>query len=301
MNKAFLNYPEWQATADTLHMLLQIIGKIKLERNDKRPEWAHVRQYLTLNGLTTGIIPGNLSPFEISVDFRRHYIMLCNAEGRSIRLPLRDGISIAGYYEQIHEALKYIGSPTTINVRAQEFYDPIDFDQDEKHHSYDAAAVTLFLDNLLFAYHVLNKFISPFRGKADFPAYYFGTMDLSCVVYSGEASPFQSKGSISYPAFDERNCEFGFWPGDPKALEPSFYVMPYPFISSIKEFGNMLRPDKAVFKPEKKEFFLTLKDALSYDNPDEKIIDFFSSSLAIVQQLKKWENWEWITHPLNYK
>lgn len=39
--------------------------------------------------------------------------------------------------------------------------------------------------------------------------------------------------------------------------------------------------DKAVFKPEKKEFF--------------------TSSLAIVQQLKKWDNWGWITHPLNYK
>lgn len=301
MNKAFLTYPEWQPTADTLHMLLQIIGKIKLERNNKRPEWAHIRQFLTLNGLTTGIIPGNTAPFEITVDFREHRITLHNTEGRSIRIPLRDGISIAHYYEQIHHALKFIGSPTTINVHSQEFYDPINFDQDEKHHAYDAMAATLFQDNLLFAYQVLNKFMSPFRGKVDFPAYYFGTMDLSGIVYSGEAAPFSSKGRISYPAFDERNCEFGFWPGDPKALEPSFYVMPYPFVPSIDIYGNMLRPDKAVFKPEKKEFFLTLKDALSYDNPEEKIIEFFTSSLAIVQQLKKWDNWEWITHPLSYK
>ena len=301
MNKAFLTYPEWQPTADTLHMLLQVIGKIKLERNNKRPEWAHIRQFLTLNGLTTGIIPGNTAPFEITVDFREHRITLHNTEGRSIRIPLRDGISIAHYYEQIHHALKFIGSPTTINVHSQEFYDPINFDQDEKHHAYDAVAATLFQDNLLFAYQVLNKFMSPFRGKVDFPAYYFGTMDLSGIVYSGEAAPFSSKGRISYPAFDERNCEFGFWPGDPKALEPSFYVMPYPFIPSIDIYGNMLRPDKAVFKPEKKEFFLTLKDALSYDNPEEKIIEFFTSSLAIVQQLKKWDNWEWITHPLSYK
>lgn len=301
MNKAFLTYPEWQPTADTLHLLLQMIGKIKLERNDKRPEWAFVRQYLTLNGLTTGIIPGNHSPFEITADFREHHITMRNTEGRSVRIPLRDGISISQYYEQIHHALKFIGSPTTINVRPQEFYDSINFDQDEKHHSYDAAAVTLFQDNLLFAYRALNKFMSPFRGKVDFPAYYFGTMDLSCILYSGEPAPFQTHGRISYPAFDERNCEFGFWPGDPKALEPSFYVMPYPFISSIDIYGNMLRPDKAVFKPEKKEFFLTLGEALSYDNPEEKIVEFFTSSLAIVQQLKPWDNWEWITHPLSYK
>ncbi len=28
MKKEFLTYPEWQATADTLHMLLQIRGNI---------------------------------------------------------------------------------------------------------------------------------------------------------------------------------------------------------------------------------------------------------------------------------
>lgn len=301
MNKQFLTYPEWQATADTLHMLLQIIGKIKLERCIKRPQWAFIRQYLTLDGLTTGIIPGNRAPFEISADFRRHRLTLRNTEGRSIHIPLRNGISIAQYYNQIQHALEYIGSPTAIEVYPQEFYDPVNFDQDEKHRSYDAAAVSLFQDNLLFAYHALTQFMSPFRGKTDFPAYYFGTMDLSGIVYSGEPVPFALHGSISFPAFDERNCEFGYWPGDPDTYEPSFYVMPYPFITSIEENGNMLRPAKAVFKPEKKEFFLTLKDALSYDNPETKIVEFFASSLAIVQQLRKWDNWEWITQPLSYK
>lgn len=30
MNKKFLNYTDWQGTADTLHMYLQMLGKVKL-------------------------------------------------------------------------------------------------------------------------------------------------------------------------------------------------------------------------------------------------------------------------------
>ena len=45
MNKKFLNYTDWQGTADTLHMYLQMLGKVKLMRCHQRPEWAHVRLY----------------------------------------------------------------------------------------------------------------------------------------------------------------------------------------------------------------------------------------------------------------
>lgn len=300
MNISFINYPEWQDTADTLHMLLQITGKIKLERCDKRPEWAHARQYLTIDGMTTGIIQGDRSPFEIQVNFRKHHIEVRSAEGKLTLIPLKDGITIADYYQQLMDALAYIGSPSKINVRSQEFYDQVNLDKDTKHHSYDAKAVTMFQDNLLFAYDVLNRFLSPYRGKADFPAYYFGTMDLSCILYSGEYAPMPKKTPISYHAFDESNCEFGFWPGDVRAPKPSFYVMPYPFISDIEGNEKMLRPERAVFMPEKKEFFLTLEDALSYKNPKETIVDFFRSSFEILQRVRRWENIDWITLPLGY-
>ena len=300
MEQRYLNYSDWKATADTLHMLLQIIGKVKLEQCDKRPEWAHIRQFLTVDGFTTGVINGENSPFEILVNFRKHHIELRNALGKYVIIPLKDGISIAEYYQQIMNALDYIGSPTKINVRSQEFYDPVDLDKDHKHHTYDKEAVVLFQDNLLFAYKALNRFMAPFRGKVDFPAYYFGTMDLSCIVYSGEPAPYGKNVAISSHAFDERNCEFGFWPGDTRSDKPSFYVMPYPFISSIEGNDGMLKPDKAVFTPERKEFFLTLEDAFSYKDPMEATIDFLNSSFDILQKVEKWEHLDWITHPLTY-
>ena len=301
MKKEFLNYPDWQDTADTLHMYLQIIGKVKLERCFKRPEWAQVRLYLTIDGLTTGIIPGDRVPFEILFDLHKHRVEVRSADGKDIVIPLVNDLSVAEFYREMLKALEYVGSPTQINVRSQEFYDPVDFDKDEKHHSYDSIAARLFLDNLHFAYHAMTEFMSPFRGKVDFPAYYFGTMDLSGIVFSGESAPFSRKGVISEPAFDERCCEFGFWPGDPRMGQPSFYVMPYPFIENIGEYSDMLEPDGAIFLPEKKEFFFTLENAFSYEDSSLAVRQFFRNSFDIVQKLAPWKQLDWIMKPLDYQ
>lgn len=302
MTTKFFNYPAWRDTADTLHMYLQIAGKVKLERSDNRPEWAHARMYLTVDGLTTGLIPGDHSPFEIAFNFREHRVEVHDSAGKYLIIPLHDGLTVARFYEQITLGLRYIGSPTYINVRPQEFYDPVEFDLDEKHHSYDKEAVRLFFDNLLFAYRPLTQFMAPFRGKINNPAYYFGTMDLSCTVYSGEPAPYpRQEASISARAFDERYVELGFWPGDYRSEAPSFYVLPYPFLGSLEGHEKLLTPEKAIFSPEKKEFFLTLNDALSHDNPVKTIVEFFRSSFEIVQQITPWKQIEWITEPLHYE
>lgn len=299
MKKEFLNYPDWQDTADTLHMYLQIVGKVKLARCFERPEWAHVRMYLTIDGLTTGIIPGDKVPFEILFDLHKHRVEVRSADGRDIVIPLVNNLPVAEFYREILKALDYVGSPTAINVRPQEFYDPVDFDKDEKHCSYDSIAARLFLDNLHFAFHAINRFLSPFRGKVDFPAYYFGTMDLSGIVYSGESAPIDRKGVISRRAFDERCCEFGFWPGDWRAPSPSFFVMPYPFIESIGEDAGLLEPDGAVFVPEKKEFFFTLEDAFSYEDSSDAVSQFMRNSFDILQKQSRWNDLDWIMKPLS--
>lgn len=75
MEDIYLDYPEWQDTADTVHLFLQMAGKVKVERSPKRPQWAHVRLYLVPDGLTTGLIPGDSSPFF-------HFIQLQRTSGR---------------------------------------------------------------------------------------------------------------------------------------------------------------------------------------------------------------------------
>ncbi|MFR7879241.1 MAG: DUF5996 family protein [Butyricimonas paravirosa] len=73
----------------------------------------------------------------------KHLVIFRNGNGKVVTFTLQNGLSVMEFYKQFMKGLEEIGSPTAINVRAQEFYDPIDFDKDTKHHHYDKEAVQL--------------------------------------------------------------------------------------------------------------------------------------------------------------
>ena len=299
----FLNYTDWQATADTLHLLLQITGKVKLAYNPPRPEWAHIRQYVTLDGITTGVVPHESSPFAVHFNFRQDQVEFRTVKDeKATVIKLEDGKSVGAYYRQFVDALKQMDADTDLCVHAQEFYEPVELDKDEKHHTYSHPHALLWLENMLYAYQALCTFIAPFRGKVAGPAYYFGDMDLSCAVYSGEAAPYEKQDKvIKSVALDERCYICGYWPGDPTSPEPAFYAMPYPFIRDLKGNEKFLRPDKAFFQSEKQVFFFKLKDALNYPNPHKMIADFYRSGFDLIQEITRCKNLDWITRPLEYK
>ncbi|MBP3037401.1 hypothetical protein J2M53_14220 [Arthrobacter sp. zg-ZUI100] len=301
MDKRFLNYPDWQDTADTLHLFLQMAGKVKVERGYKRPEWGHVRMYLTIQGIGTGIIPAQDRNFEIYFNLVHHHVDVQDSLGNRTRIPLGDGLSVADFHGQLMGALDYIGTPTPINPVPQEFHDPTPFDQDTEHHSYDRAAVELFLANLHFAHRSLTGFLAPMRGKTDMPAFWFGTMDLSGIVYSGQPAPYSGSDMIGRNAFDEKLCEFGFWPGDTKIPVPSFYALPYPFLASIGSYGTLLAPEKAQFLAPESEFLFSLEDAFAAPDPQQAVGEFFRSTFTILQRLDRWDDLDWITEPLTYR
>ena len=63
-----LPYGEWVDTLDTLHMVVQILGKVRVALSPKEPEWAHITLYVSARGLTTGAVPSNVGfvPIETS-------------------------------------------------------------------------------------------------------------------------------------------------------------------------------------------------------------------------------------------
>src|SRR2546425_11982739 len=53
---------------DTLHMKLQIIGKVRLALTRREPQWANVPLYLTARGLTTSPIWSGGAGLAVGVD-----------------------------------------------------------------------------------------------------------------------------------------------------------------------------------------------------------------------------------------
>ena len=62
----------WRDTMETLHLWMQIVGKIRLELAPYENHWWQVPFYVNASGLTTSAIPYGDRAVEISFDLRRH-------------------------------------------------------------------------------------------------------------------------------------------------------------------------------------------------------------------------------------
>ena len=84
-----LPYEPWRDTRDTLHMYLQIVGKVRLALAPMEPQWAQVPLYVTARGLNTSPIPHENGVFDIDVDLIAHAVSVRTAKGALERVPAR--------------------------------------------------------------------------------------------------------------------------------------------------------------------------------------------------------------------
>src|ERR1700682_4798912 len=100
-----LPWSEWEATANTLHMWTQIVGKTRLVLTPLENHWWNVPLYVTSCGLTTSPIPFHQSSFEAEFDFIQHKLALRTSGGKAadVRLYPR---SVADFYKEYMASLR---------------------------------------------------------------------------------------------------------------------------------------------------------------------------------------------------
>ena len=92
-----LPYPEWRPTKETLHLWVQIVGKMKLASAPPKNHWWHVALYLDVHGLTTRLLHGDdQTPFEIRFDFAAHRLVVETPRAEE-SFALVDGLSVAAF------------------------------------------------------------------------------------------------------------------------------------------------------------------------------------------------------------
>lgn len=80
---------EWEDMKNTLHLFLQIVGKVRLALFPKMNHWWHVSYYVSVRGLTTGPIPYEDMIFEMEFDFREQVLRIETSKGDSRNVPLK--------------------------------------------------------------------------------------------------------------------------------------------------------------------------------------------------------------------
>ncbi len=186
-----LPYEAWRPTRDTLHMYLQIVGKVRLALAPMEPQWAQVPLYVTARGLNTSPIPHPAGVFDIDIDLIDHVVAVRTVRGSVERIPLEPR-SVADFYAELMDALSAAGVPVTITELPSEVPDAIPFPDDVEHASYEPEWANRFWRVLVSVDAVMKEHRARFRGKTSPVQLFWGTFDLAYSRFSGrpvEVSP----------------------------------------------------------------------------------------------------------------
>jgi hypothetical protein len=276
---------EWQDTYRTLHLWTQIVGKIRMTLSPSINHWWHVALYVNSHGLTTGPVPYGQGVFEIQFGFQKQEVTIFTSEGRNASRPLR-AESVAAFYGGLYESLASLGIDVVINRKPQELADPVPFDQDYAHCSYDAQYAHRFWRILVSSEKVFYRFRGKYIGKCSPVHFFWGSFDLACTRFSGLPAP-PRKGKISGPAYSHECCSAGFWPGGGAVDGPAYYSYTVPQPAGIER--EQIRPAAASWNAQLSEFILKYDDMRLSESPEQSLYDFLESTYQAGARLANWD------------
>jgi len=282
-----LPYAAWRDTRDTLHLYLQVIGKVRLALAPMEPQWGQVPLYVTARGLNTSPIPHTAGAFDIDVDLVDHVVSVRTAAGdlRRVRLEPR---TVADFYGELMAALEGAGVATTITRMPQEVPDPIPFSEDRTHTSYEPEWANRFWRVLVSVDAVFKEHRAQFHGKSSPVQLYWGALDLSYMLFSGRpAEPPAGAGVIGRYSADAEHFCAGFWPGDSRLAEPAFFAYASPAAPGIEEAE--IGPAAAGWGAELGEFVLLYDAVRSAPDPRAAILEFLETTHRAAARLTEWD------------
>lgn len=287
-----LELHEWVSTRDTLHMWLQIIGKVRLIQSPWINHSWHATFYVTSRGLTTSPIPHGHREFEIDLDFVDHRLAVRSSDGRSSGFALEPQ-TVAAFYRRLMDELVRLDLPVRIVARPNEVAEAIPFAKDEVHRDYDRDAVNRFWRMLVQTELVMMPFRARFIGKCSPIHLFWGGMDLALTRFSGRKAPLHPGGIPNLPdrvtqeAYSHEVSSCGFWSGTPPVDYPAFYAYAYPEPTGFAD--ARVRPDGAFYSPDLREFILPYARVRESAKPDDMLSDFLQSTYEVAADLGKWD------------
>jgi hypothetical protein len=282
-----LPYAEWKLTYETLHMWMQIVGKVQLELTQLLNDWWNVAFTVGPRGLRTSAIPFGAGAFEVDFDFIDHHLTINTSAGNSRRMQLV-ARPVADFYQEFMTHLTALDIKVEINTRPVEVTNPVRFEDDRVHAAYDPVHVHRWWRILLSIDRVMERYRSPFIGKSSPVHFFWGSFDLATSRYSGRRAP-RRKWPFCWMAIaaEYEYSLAGFWPGNQRLPEPAFVAYTYPEPPG----GRLARiqPDAAYFHQQLGEFILPYDKVRLSPDPDQLILDFYRSAYEVGATLGGWD------------
>jgi Family of unknown function (DUF5996) len=276
---------EWADTCRTLQLWTQIVGKVRMTLAPPLNHWWHVTLYVNSRGLTTGPVPYAAGIFEIQFDFERHELAISTSQGAATSR-LLEPEPVAVFYRRFFESLHSLGISVEINPKPQELPNPIPFDEDYAHGSYDPEYANRFWRILVQSAKVFERFRAKFLGKSSPVHFYWGSFDLACTRFSGRRAPLRP-GVITGPAYSHEVSSAGFWPGGGTVDGPAYYSYTVPKPEGLEH--ERVRPAAARWDAQLGEFLLMYDDVRRADSPEQALYEFLESTYDAGASAAGWD------------
>jgi hypothetical protein len=282
----------WSDTCATLHLWLQIVGKIRLAQSPWVNHSWHVTLYLTPRGLTTSPIAYGTRSFQIDFDFVDHRLVVESGDRGRASFPLEPQ-PVSAFYNRLMEEMARLELHVRIDRRPNEVADPIPFDRDEVHRAYDPEYAHRFWQVLTQADRVFKVFRARFIGKCSPVHLFWGAPDLAVTRFSGRTAPEHPGGIPHLPdrvtreAYSHEVSSCGFWPGGGSVPYAAFYSYAYPEPAGFR--AAPVRPSAAFYSAELREFLLPYDAVRASETPDDVLLDFLQTTYEAAATLGHWD------------
>jgi hypothetical protein len=280
-----LEWERWAATADTLHMLTQIVGKTRLALTPLQNHWWNVPLYVSARGLTTSPMPWRGDVLEIEFDFRSHLLELRMGNGKRAAVELRPR-TVADFYGEYRWALAGLGVEAKIWPMPVEVAAPVRFDLDTEHKSFDADAVERFHSVLVGVDTLLKRFATGFQGKISPVHFFWGSFDLAVTRFSGRpcAGP-PRPDRMQQEAYSHEVISAGWWPGNGGYGAAAFYCYAAPVPDGLA--AKPVRP--GAWDAALGEFILKYDEVRTSSSPEDAVMSFLETTYVAGADAAGWD------------
>lgn len=282
-----LPYEEWVDTLGTLHMEMQILGKIRVALSPPEPEFGHVALYVTARGIGTGLVPSARGVFDVEADLVAHQVVVRTAWGERREIPLV-ARPIAEFWAELTGAIADVGIDVDLPSVPQEVPDPIPFPEDTVHSAYDPAHAHRFWQVLTLVEPVFAEYRAAYRGRVTPVNFFWGSMDLAVTRFSGRpCDPPEGADFLMRGSHDAEQISAGWWAGSPNFPEPAFYAYSYPKADDIERAE--IPPPAAFYSAELGEHLLRYDDVRELDDPGGTVRAFLDGFYVTASMRCAWD------------
>jgi hypothetical protein len=167
-----------------------------------------------------------------------------------------------------------------------EVANPIRFDRDTEHQSYDRAAVERFHDVLMRVDAALKRFATGFQGKISPVHFFWGSFDLCCTRFSGRLAAGPPRTDpVQREAYSHEVISAGWWPGNGGYGAAAFYCYAAPVPEGLG--GKPVHP--GAWDAALGEFILKYEEARASDSPDGALLSFLETTYAAGADAAQWD------------